>query len=468
MVTYGYSGRNPIICISCYFEKILQQILLEGKASDQILIFPKNSLTYKQGQVLVRKAKDLGNKAQSFMTGSKDPDQRITFDLKQYSISEQLSKVDYENLSSEDIIGLLTYKLSEKRRESYLNSLRNAFKKEFGELKRVNKLYQQEYKSWVEFTEDVYYKKITDKLISLIRTDILNLSKQFEVICETANMIIIPCRNIYDSELSSFSNGNESASELGFKKLFISLLFSIGFKSAVTILEDSEVIDGSILDTQGSVHLPNIPGVREVVNNQWLPESQLIKWSKGLASVFNIIKRTEYSSKNDTYKILTANSVGQLAKRIDRKDNFLGPEEIKSLNNIANLLKVAFPELDDQLKEVVACFSDYLDKHVSKSRTNNPYAILGPIKNLFKMIRNKTVEKEELMDYILVLHQKTNKFGSNLPIASKESLEEGIEKILELITSLSYQEKLRLLQDIEDGLYYQRRVKSIESFNLKK
>ncbi|MFW6030355.1 MAG: hypothetical protein ACOCRO_08890 [Halanaerobiales bacterium] len=158
--------------------------------------------------------------------------------------------------------------------------------------------------------------------------------------------------------------------------------------------------------------------------------------------------------------------MGQLAKRIDRKGNFLGPEEIKSLNYIASVLKAAFPELNAQIKEVVICFSTYLDKHVSRSRTNNVYAVLGPIKDLFKKIRKDTVEKEELIDFMLALYQRSNKFGSNLPLAAKEALIEGIGKTLDLISRVSYQENGRLLQYIEDQLYYQRRIKDIENLTL--
>ncbi|MFW6030878.1 MAG: hypothetical protein ACOCRO_11595 [Halanaerobiales bacterium] len=72
------------------------------------------------------------------MTDStKNPDRRISFDLKHYQIAEQLSKADYQNLSAEDIIDLLSYNLSEKRRENYLNNLKKTLKKEFGELKKV-------------------------------------------------------------------------------------------------------------------------------------------------------------------------------------------------------------------------------------------------------------------------------------------------------------------------------------------
>ncbi|MCK8825367.1 hypothetical protein [Fuchsiella alkaliacetigena] len=332
--------KNPMLCKTCYFEKILKQLLLGGRAYEQIILMPNLSVGYQGGQLLVDKAQKLMYKSRKYMTYDNDnPDKRITLGLMRL-IAEKTVKEDFDQITPAEIVELLTYKRSQDGKKDDINDLKTALQENFEEgLKEANYLFDKDYDNWEQFAEDVYYKEVEDRLTRSIRQEILDLQEKFKVVCQTPNMIIIPCWNPKRQDTSPFSSDKESDTNLGFKKVFLSLILALGLECAVAIIEDKDIIDETIINNQGLVYIPAIEGVRRLVRYEWLPQTEVVKWLKALASTLLIGPKTEYPSRNRIYEILTINSMGKLLRRIEQKDNYIGYEDIQYLENIKEVFK---------------------------------------------------------------------------------------------------------------------------------
>lgn len=473
------SVSNPLICKICYFENILKQILLGGKCFEKIILLPNLSLGYYGGQELVKKANNLMNEARKYMTNSSEnPDQRITFNLLDL-VAQKAIKSDFNRISSEELAKLLTYKRSSERCNDDIKKISIELKKQYkDDLEDANYIYEVKFKNWIEFSKAVYYKEINDDLLSSIREEVINLKEVFQIICRTPNLIIMPCWNPVKQDSSPLRINKESDTDLGFKKIFLSLMLSLGLDCTVAVIKDEEILDDTIIKNKGQVYIPPIEGVRRLISQRWIPQSDAIKWFKALASALILSRKTNFSVKNQLYEILTINSAGKLLRRIEQQNEYVGYEEIELIENVKEVFKMGlkstfieakgkgfkFANIRNDIDLISDKFSVYLDGFQSKQKSDSKHTVMGPVGKILEKAKTSEWSKSDLLGYALRVHEMTNESGSYLKKESLEAMEEAVEKILELLIKTPLNCKTKVIEHIGHAVYYKRRKQNIEYF----
>ena len=97
-VSHGSPGYI-VICMACKYERFIQQLILGGKPSELLILFPRMNIGQGSGAALVQKAQELLSKANSLMSNdSNDPNEHISLSLTQM-IARKLSDQDVFTLS---------------------------------------------------------------------------------------------------------------------------------------------------------------------------------------------------------------------------------------------------------------------------------------------------------------------------------------------------------------------------------
>lgn len=127
--TFGYL----VICNTCKYERFLRQIILEGKPSELIVIFPRMNIGYTSGNILVRRVKELYEMAYNLMVGkNENPFTQISLSLTR-SIAEKVLGKELFTLTPKDIVDILTYQTAEDTRKKRRKQLERQVKEKIGQ-----------------------------------------------------------------------------------------------------------------------------------------------------------------------------------------------------------------------------------------------------------------------------------------------------------------------------------------------
>jgi len=307
----NYQFDHVIICNTCKYERFLRQLLLGERAEELIVIFPRMNIGPGGGELLIRKARDLYDRAYVLMIGdTDDPDRHLWLALT-HLIAEQLLNQDIFRLTPQQLADLLTYRSGEEKRAENRHQLEEALTAAFKDnLDEANTEWGTNFTSWDEAIDAVYDNKVKDPTARRIRAEIYRLYPQMQLVCQTPHIIMLPVS--YPIKLQEDSETNAAL-----RRTFIALLLGLSLDVTVAVVRDSEQID--FQGGEGVAFVPSVASVRELIGSNWVSLSEAEGWFRRIGVASILANLGQYSERSGLFEVLTAPTPGHVLRRIEQK-----------------------------------------------------------------------------------------------------------------------------------------------------
>lgn len=115
----------------------------------------------------------------------------------------------------------------------------------------------------------------------------------------------------------------------------------------------------------------------------------------------------------------------------------------------------------DLIGQTISKLDSYLDTFIPKGRRGtSKHSLLGPAGKLIGIMRSdKLATKQALIGQIVSIHENT---GNRITVDASKKLEEAVESIVKTMTDVPKTKRLRVLSEIDYGLYFTRKRKLLE------
>jgi len=300
-----------IICNTCKYERFLRQLLLGERAEELIVIFPRMNIGPGTGELLVRKTRELFDRAYILLTGdTDDPDRRLGLAFTHYIAGKVLDQ-DIFRLTPQQLADLLTYRSGEGTRKENWHQLKKDLKAVYEDnLGEANTEWGADFTSWDEATGAVYENKVNDPTARRIRAEVCKLLPHMQLVCQTPHMIMLPV-----SYPIRYKDDSETNAAL--RRTFIALLLGLSLDATVAVVHDFEQID--FQGGEGVAFVPSVAAVRELIGSNWVSLSEAERWFLciGVASILSNLG--QYSERSGLFEVLLAPTPGHVLRRIEQK-----------------------------------------------------------------------------------------------------------------------------------------------------
>ena len=356
---FAYDLEGLTICLACYHERLLRQIILGRKAYDLIVLVPRMSIGRYGGKVLLDKLSELKRQVKGIATAdTTDPDETLRLDMAWF-VARQALAADFSRMSAKDLIALFTYRSKEDTIEKNLKrAIKKAQEVFDDDLELASDLWERDFAGWMEVARAVTYKEVDDDIAQSIREAVYGLRSPIEFVAQTPNLVLAPSSNPRVPDSSALVDSKaDSDAKAALKQMLTTLILAMGLDCSVAIIRDKESLDALILESNGMVYVPSLSSVRGLVVNSrsktdqqrlsptWLSQSETARWLRALASAILLAgkklkdpKTKLYPPRNDLYQILTARSKGALLRRIEQKGGKMYSEDWQQLEAIGEVL----------------------------------------------------------------------------------------------------------------------------------
>ncbi|MFZ5631595.1 MAG: hypothetical protein ACOY40_01985 [Bacillota bacterium] len=300
-----------IICQTCYFERVLRQLLLQEKSSELIVLMPRMNIGYQAGRLLVEKMGEFYERALGFMTGRGDPNHQISLPLT-HLIAKNVLDQDLFQFSGGELAGLLTYRHSDETSKKLRRDLEKKIKNFYDDsLEQANIEWATDFSTWDEAVEAIINNFVDDPIVRGIRAEVYRLNPQLRVVCQTPNLILIPL--VQPISLSKDSDANAAL-----RKLFISLFIGLALGVSVAVIGNNDDLD--FVGGEGVALVPPVPSIRKMVNGNWVSLDNALKWFRAIGSASILTSSTAYSERSNLFAILSELTPGHVLRRIEEKN----------------------------------------------------------------------------------------------------------------------------------------------------
>ncbi|NLI12601.1 hypothetical protein [Pelotomaculum propionicicum] len=301
-----------MICRTCYFERILRQLLLQEKSSEMIVLLPRMNIGYQAGQLLVERVQKFYEQACIFMFGSGDPDRQMSLSLT-HLIARNVSGRELYQLSGEEIAGLLTYRHSDETRKKLRRDLEKRIKHFYeGSLEQANLEWATEFPTWDEAISAVINNLVDEPVVTEIRDEVYRLGPQLKTVCQTPNLILIPLTQ-------PIILGKDGDANAALRRLFVSLFIGLALDATVAIISNNDGFDFE--GWEGVALVPPVASIRKMVNGNWISLENARRWFRAIGAASILTPSTAYPERSNLFAILSEPTPGHILRRIEEKNN---------------------------------------------------------------------------------------------------------------------------------------------------
>jgi len=350
----AYDREGLVICLACYYERLLRQIILRRRAHELIVLTPRMSLGHYGGKVLLDKLGEVRRWVKGVATAdTTDPDETLRLDMTWF-VARQALATDFSLIGVEDLMRLFTYRTKDDTVEKNLKKVIKRTQTMLGSdgLQEAREWWERDFTDWMDVARAIAYREVDDDLAQRIREAVYGLRPPIEFVAQTPNLVLAPTSNPrVPGKSALLDSDDDSDTKAALKQLLITLAFALGLDCSVSILPDDESLDEIILETGGVAYVPPLPSVRDLVARSrsremqrklgltWLSQSEAVRWLRALASAVLLAGKTKYPPRNDVYQVLTARSKGALMRRIEQKGGTMYPEDLQQLEAVGEVLQ---------------------------------------------------------------------------------------------------------------------------------
>jgi hypothetical protein len=332
----SHGGPNgDVLCTSCKFEIFLRQLLLGGKPAELLVLFPRMNIGQGSGVELVRRARELQNRAMSLMSNdTQDPNEHVSLSLTQM-IARKLSEQDVFTLSPHALLDLFTYSASGKARDKSQKELEDKLREEYGEtVDDLNDSWGTDFDSW-----NVAVQALIDNRVSFgeardILKEVYNLYPVLQFVCQTPHLILIPVSRSFAMRVGKDEEAKVNAA---IRRLFTMLILGLALDCSVAVLNSGDAI--TFEGGEGVARVPKAPALRDLVGDEWVSLDQAEKWLKAIGAASLIAQATGLPERSNLYQILSAPTPGHILRRIEQQSES-GAASYKHIRHLETLKEV--------------------------------------------------------------------------------------------------------------------------------
>lgn len=312
------------ICPGCYYERILQQVLLTSRPEEIIVIFPSMNLSPHGGSTLVGQVRSLEEHARRLTAPeSAAPDQR--FDLTaswRIAALAPVHRFEQFGHGADVIASALTYRPSEDRQKEHRRNLLKCLKDEFENLlDDLNEFYGTRFDAFddaadavIQRAPEIWQHGEAGDLTRRLYRQAFKLSQDWSFVVQTANLILVPIAH-------GFGGSNRSETKAGLARLLTALFFSLALDTAVAVVPFNELA-GTVADRGlGVAYVPPYAGLRQLIGADWVSLADADRWFRAISAAFQLGTLGKYPERNDVFQVLTEPSVGRIIRRIEEAGN---------------------------------------------------------------------------------------------------------------------------------------------------
>jgi hypothetical protein len=308
-IAYGPFGYI-MVCSTCYYERLLLQVLLGSRPEEMITLLPRLNLGPVRGQQLVHMVRrwveaaktqmrgETGNLALGFSLGFTD------------QAARHLADHDPSTLNPEELLALFSYRYTadtqKKRKTEAIRRLEEEFD---DDLEALNVACAQSFSTWEAAVEALLENQILQQELRLIRREVFHLYETIHLVCQTPNLVFVPL----SYEVTAGDKESESSKAL--RRLYVSLLLSLVFDAAVAIHKEGEPVE--FRAAAGAAYVPAVPAARSLVGYDWLPILQARHWLSAIGAASLLVRDTGLSPRSALYQILDADPPERLVRRVE-------------------------------------------------------------------------------------------------------------------------------------------------------
>lgn len=305
------------VCTTCYYERLLLQVLLGSRPSEVITLMPRLNLSPMKGQRLVDRVRGWVEAAKAQMRGDSG-DLGLGFSLGfTDQAARHLGDRDPSRLEPEELLSLFSYRFTadtqKKRKAEAVRRLKEEFE---DSLEDLNVACAESFPSWDAAVEALLENRIVQQEMGLIRREVFRLYETVHLVCQTPNLVFVPL----SYEVAAGNDESEASKAL--RRLYVSLLLSLVFDAAVAIHGEDEPVD--FRTAAGAAYVPPVPAARSLVGHDWLPIIDPVtgvleaeRWLSAIGAASLLIRDTGLSPRSALYQILAADPPERLVRRIE-------------------------------------------------------------------------------------------------------------------------------------------------------
>jgi hypothetical protein len=189
-VAYGSFGYI-MVCTTCYYERLLVQILLGRRPAEMITLLPRLNMGPGKGEQLVQNVKEWVEAAKGQMRGETG-NLEFGFSLGLTDqTARQLGNRDPFSLDSHELLSLFSFRfVPETQKKRRLETLKR-LKEEFDDdLNALNVACDQTFRTWEAAVEALIEDRVTQQEFRAIRREVFRLYETLDLICQTPNVIL--------------------------------------------------------------------------------------------------------------------------------------------------------------------------------------------------------------------------------------------------------------------------------------
>src|SRR5579875_2976521 len=329
-------------CSGCYYERVLQQLLLASRPAEVIAIFPQMNLSQHGAGALVSRVRELEEQARRLSAPqTAAPDQR--FDLAaSWNLAEKVGATPVEDLTW-DLRLLATafsYRIREETRRTYRRKLIEDLKREFDQdLDELNNFYGTAFNSFDAAADAIIQKApqmwagAAVEVTAPLYGQAFELANDYAFVVQTANLVLIPIGH-------GFGGSTSSETKAGLARLLAALFLATVLDVSVAIVPFSELADVLAERGLGVAYVPPVASLRHRFRTTWISLTDSERWLQAIAAAFRLARLAEYPERSDVYQALSEPSVGRILRRIEEVGNgrMLGPAMIPQLEVLKEVL----------------------------------------------------------------------------------------------------------------------------------
>jgi hypothetical protein len=340
-VAHGRKAADTI-CVGCYYERMLQQVLLASRPEEVIAIFPHMNLSQQGAGTLVSRVRELEEQARRLSAPqTAAPDQR--FDLAaSWSLAERVGSTPVEDLARDPrlLATAFSYRIREETRRTYRRDLIKALQEKFeNDLDELNTFYGTAFSSFEEAADAIIQKQpqmwagLAAEETAPLYERAFKLADDYVFVMQTANLVLIPIGH-------GFGGSTSSETKAGLARLLAALFLAAALDVSVAIVPFHELADVLAERGLGVAYVPPVAQLRHRFRTTWISLTDSARWLQAIAAAFQLARLAKYPERSDVYQALSEPSVGRIIRRIEEMGNggMLGPGMIPQLEVLKEVL----------------------------------------------------------------------------------------------------------------------------------
>ncbi len=315
--SFGY----VMVCTTCYYERLLHQVLLGTRPAEVITLLPRLNFGPGKGEQLTQGVRTWVEAAKAQMRGESG-DLEFGFSLGLTDqVARHLANRDPFTLQSNELLKLFSYRFTadtqKKRRREALRRLKEEFD---DDLDFLNTACGQAFSAWEEAVEALVEDRVQQQEFKAIRREVFRLFESMHLICETPNLVFIPLA--YEVA----ARDDESETNKALRRLYVALILSVVFDASVAIHRENELVDfrGRI----GAAYVPRVPAVRSLIGWNWVPITEVTRWLSAIGAASRLMRDTDLPVRSALYQILASDPAERIARRIEQAGTSLTPRHL--------------------------------------------------------------------------------------------------------------------------------------------